>query len=262
MENKKKLMIAGASALSLGILGVGAFAYFNDTVNVTGEAKVGSVDVDVNVAEAGALTHSSNLNNMNPGDNDPEVPTSYRSGTDHELTFEVENKGTKSVMTRTVLRVSGKRADGTTALTEDELKQIILSERVTASTAVGANDGDKYTQVTDATVLDGAVMVDGKLVYIVGGTDDTWVLNGVTVEGQATPETETGVTVSKQSRTFDIGLKKAVGSPDADGNVQFAGLEGATITIEVEVQGMQYRNTGDAEWEVLFTGEYNTATAN
>ena len=177
-------------------------------------------------------------------------------------------------MTRTILKVSGTRADGTTALTEDELKQIILSERATASTAVGTNDSDKYDQVSnttlnadgsinvDGTILAGATMVDGKLVYIVGGTDDTWALNGVAVEGKATPETEDGVSVVKQSRTFDIGLEKVVGSPDANGNKQFAGLEGATITIEVEVQGMQYRNTGDDEWEVLFTGTYNAALTN
>ena len=44
MKNKK-LLIAGASAASLAALGLGAFAFFTDTVEVTKNTQVGTVDI-------------------------------------------------------------------------------------------------------------------------------------------------------------------------------------------------------------------------
>ena len=45
MKNKK-LLIGGASALSLATLGLGAFAFFTDTVELNEETKVGTVNVE------------------------------------------------------------------------------------------------------------------------------------------------------------------------------------------------------------------------
>lgn len=45
MKNKK-LLIAGASAASLAALGLGAFAFFTDTVELNKDTKVGTVDVE------------------------------------------------------------------------------------------------------------------------------------------------------------------------------------------------------------------------
>ena len=45
MKNKK-LLIGGASALSLATLGLGAFAFFTDTVELNKDAKVGTVDLE------------------------------------------------------------------------------------------------------------------------------------------------------------------------------------------------------------------------
>ena len=47
MKNKKKLLIAGASAASLAALGFGAFAFFTDTVELTKNTKVGTVELSV-----------------------------------------------------------------------------------------------------------------------------------------------------------------------------------------------------------------------
>jgi hypothetical protein len=45
MKNKK-LLVGGASALSLATLGLGAFAFFTDTVELNEETKVGTVNVE------------------------------------------------------------------------------------------------------------------------------------------------------------------------------------------------------------------------
>lgn len=269
MENKKKLMIAGASALGLGILGVGAFAYFSDTANVSGTAKVGTVDVTA----TGNLTHSENLNNINPGDNDPTVDEDYRSGTDHELTYTITNNGTKSVLTRSIIRVSGtyteyyKNADGLytdangevladqtqpvvkdaqAKLSQEDLAKIIISERGTASTAVGDTDVDKYSAVT---VLSNGVADGNKLVYTIGAEDTA--TSGDVLDGSEENE-DNGASASRV-QTLDIGLKKEVSATNSN-------LMGATITIEVEVQAMQYRNTGAGEWTTIFANTYNTST--
>lgn len=266
MKNKK-MLIAGASALALGVIGIGAFAYFSDSAEVTGTAKVGTVDVGV----TGALTHSGNINNMNPGDNDPEVPDDYRDGTDHELTYTITNNGTKSVITRSIVRLSGTynvyyvNADGkytdaqgnvlqdqtqpvvkeTKALTQADLEQIILSERATASTGVAATDADKDTGVVVR--LTGAQMVDGKLVYTIGGVDTAD--SGDVLDGSE--ENEPNGAATSRVQTLDLGLDKDVTATNSN-------LMGATITIEVEVQAMQYRNTGNAEWATIFANTYGT----
>ena len=136
MKNKKKLLIAGASAASLAALGLGAFAFFYDEVETMVESKVGFIDVDV----TGNITHTQlkrelvprlmasepiinteNPNeitkeqvlalfetapdNLNPGDN--EMPDDYvHPGTDHEIELNIQNTGNKSIRTRILIEVS------------------------------------------------------------------------------------------------------------------------------------------------------------
>ena len=45
MKNKKKLLIAGASAASLAALGLGAFAFFADSSEIQEHTYVGTVAV-------------------------------------------------------------------------------------------------------------------------------------------------------------------------------------------------------------------------
>ena len=135
MKNKKKLLIAGASAASLAALGLGAFAFFYDEVETMVESKVGFIDVDV----TGNITHTQlkrelvprlmasepiidteNPNeitkeqvlalfetapdNLNPGDN--EMPDDYvHPGTDHEIELNIQNTGNKSIRTRILIEI-------------------------------------------------------------------------------------------------------------------------------------------------------------
>ena len=234
MNNKKKIMIASASTLGLAVLGLGAFAYFNDSAELDATATVGTVGV---TAE-GSLAHTGGLNNLNPGDNDPTVPENYRDGSDHELSFEVKNNGTKSVMTRAVIKVTGKDANG--AISALDLMNIILSEK-TATTAL--DDTKSPANRDSITVLAPTGYNTNELVYIVGDTA-AWALNG-------TEETETGVTGTTMTKKFDLGLAKEVSAEL---------WEGAVITIKVDIEAMQYRNTGSGEWTNMFSHTYTTYT--
>lgn len=240
MNNKKKLLIAGASTLGVAIVGLGAYAYFSDSDSETVGGTVGTVDIEASNAvlkhyygvDADGNPVEIDINNINPGDNDPDQPGSpSRPGTDHELSFDIENAGTKSVITRSKITVTAKDKSGND-IDSDELMNIILSEKLTADARLVklAPDADLTT--------------DTSLTYVVGGLTDRGlvdVLNGIGTGA----ETEAGVTVTSMTKTFDIGLEKEVGS-DAK-----SVLEGATITFTVEVQAMQYRNTADDDWDTL-----------
>lgn len=257
MKNKNKLII-GASVASALVIAGGTFAFFADSVEETLNSKVGNVSIEI---EECKITHSDNLNNINPGDNDPtlvveEEPSgdspgsgiiggpSIRPGSDHELSFVVNNTGNKSVITRTVITVSG-TSTGATPIGTDDLANIILSEKATYSANASANDSDKSTTVTKLTPYG----TDGNaLVYVIGGTRDEDVLNGFGENA----EIETVSSSTTLSKTFDIGLDKEVTADSP--------LMGADLTFKVEVQAMQYRNTGDQEWNTIFEETYNTST--
>ena len=243
MKIKKKLLSTLSIICAFAIIFGGVFAFFSDSASLSENTKVGTVDIDVE----GGLIHSNTLNNLNPGDNDPDVPEDYRSGTDHELSFKIDNLGNKSAIYRTVIEVSAIKSNSTPFTTE-ELMAIILSEKQDVSTITTQNnitstDIDKYNTVNrlDATGYD-----NNKLVYIIGGITEngmTYVLNGTGEDA----ETEINVTTSSTVQTFDVGLDKDLAS-DA--------FEGATITFNVIVQAMQYRNTGDEEWNNIFEQTY------
>lgn len=253
MKNNKKLAIAGMSTLALAAVAFGAYAYFSDTDSETTQGTVGTVKVDVSDT---VLDHSGNLDNINPGDNDPENPDGNRDGSDHELSFKLSNKGNKSIITRTVITITGV-TNGDVAgfpagsvISSDELLNILLSEKKDTTGTVGDTDADKHTAVKVLTP-DTVDKTNNKVVYVIGGDRNEDVLSGVGTNN----ETETangGLTEVK--RIFDVGLSKNV--------TQESPLMGATITFEVKVEAMQYRNTGTADWETIFTDTVKTYTNN
>ena len=248
MRKNKKMLSLLAVICAFSIIFGGVFAIFSDNAVLTQSSKVGKVDINV----TGNIFHSNALNNLNPGDNDPEIPEDYRSGSDHELSFTINNLGNKSIIYRTVVEVSAQKDNGT-AFTAEELRAIILSEKqnVTAATTqntIATTDAGKQTDVIR---LLATGYEDNKLTYIIGGTTEdslNYVLNGTGDNA----ETEIGVTTTSTIQTFDIGLDKDISSDV---------FEGATITFNVIIQAMQFRGTGDAEWNNIFEKTYTTEGA-
>ena len=156
MKNNKKLKIASASLLGLGLVAAGSFAFLSDSASTLQQSKVGQVGVNADMSishihmdrEAHAWYKYSSLtgnppnldgfptydsmfvtapDNINPGDNDPNVPIENEQGTDHEINISIENTGTKSIITRLVLELTGVKADGKTKLTAAELQDVLIS---------------------------------------------------------------------------------------------------------------------------------------
>lgn len=237
MKIKNKIII-GASLASIAALGAGAFAFFSDKEEGNVNGAVGTVDVTLSDL---ALTHSGGLNNMNPGDNDPDNDDSTRKGNDHELAFTITNAGNKSIITRTRIEVTGTK--GNTNISADELKNIILSEKPDATAGRGVSNTDViesgFTRLQTSNKKD-----TNTLVYIVGGNNSRGmrdVLDGV----GSNAEKETGNGKTSTKKAFDVGLDKDV--------TETSPLMGATINFKVIVEAMQYRNTSDNDWVVVFT---------
>lgn len=192
MKNKK-LLIAGASAASLAALGLGAFAFFTDTVELNKDTKVGTVDIEATaeikhtqlkrevvlrypylwedfylpiypnwISDPNLQVPSSILeieredltqevlldmfetaqDNLNPGDNMYQNDSSAYPGTDHEITVNVTNEGSKSVTTRILFEITGTDAEGN-ALTAEELAHIrIYADNL--NSVSGLTSGSSY----------------------------------------------------------------------------------------------------------------------
>ena len=86
MKKKSKLICAGVAGLmAVAIVGSMGLAFFSDTGETKASAKAGSVTIDVTDLEI------ENSGNVNPGDEDPDVPDGSREGTPHDFTFSVTN---------------------------------------------------------------------------------------------------------------------------------------------------------------------------
>ena len=229
--------VASAFAVVVG----GAFAFFNDTADFSEQVNVGTVDINV----TGDLLHSNALNNLNPGDNDPTVPKDFRGGTDHELMFEVENNGSKSIITRAIIKISG-TDNQNRSLAAYQLEQTIAVILAEKTNGTAFDDSRLPKDRNDIIPLKATGYNEDydhnihELVFIVGDNDD-WVLNG-------SEEKETGIDATTLAKSFEVGLAKEVQDED---------YQGANLKITVEIQAMQYRNTGSEVWDTIFTESFD-----
>lgn len=282
MTNKKKI-IAGASVGAFAVLAMGAFAFFTSTDTDYVDGLVGTVEVEGEGAglhsyysyegaeqavddegnpmfdENGRpiLTEGSEdgeraevLTLLNPGDNDNtfEEGDGHRDGTDHELSFPITNKGTKSIITRAVIMVSAVDKDGNEITDPEVLQQILLSYHGNSEYGESART-EESGEKAELTLLEPADLdiahAENAICYVMGGHT---ILNGVgenAEEELAGLDGEQGITY-----VFDLGLSRDV---DKD-----SPLQGGTVTITVQIQAMQYRNTADSDWVTIFGNNYTT----
>ena len=251
MNNKKKLIIAGASALGCAAIGLGAYAFFADDDSLVVSTKVGNVDLTVDGELLHEDAYGESINILNPGDNDPEAPEGSRPGTDHELSINYTNNGNKSVITRAIITVTGETADGNALIAGDLWDVLIgLNENATGIGDTVTLAGKQNIECLDWEAKFKPGMQGTSLVYVVGGTyESPYILSGtgenaeieLDIAGNAYPNTENLV--------LELGLDSYVESS--------SNLHGATININVEIQAMQYRNTGLEQWDSLFEDSYS-----
>jgi hypothetical protein len=255
MKNKKKMLIAGASALGCAVIGFGAYAYFFDSDMHDDELVVGTVSLEGDIELKHKDAAGRALNNLNPGDNDPTISTTARDGSDHELEINYENTGNKSVLTRTVITVTGTKADGTPLTKETLARYILLGRNNTQGDVLGntATAANKQNIVLESVIRQNeqgenvyTVAVDNSNsnVYVI----DSGILSGVGRVSEKEKDSNGNEYASSGSLRLDLGL-------DYDAGID---LMGAEISFNVQVQAIQYRNTNDAQWDALFEETYTT----
>lgn len=248
MQNRKKIAVAGASILGLGALAVGTFAYFSDASKPKDplQAKIGTVQI-VTTTD---IAHEDGLDNLNPGDNDKEVPSANRDGTDHEFAINVENKGTKSVAVKNLIKITAKKegeAENASLVNKDG-KQFVLVSNTDKTDLKSVGDSSKKGEGRGITGKSLEFSYDEKT-KTMSYTSPTFYLDGSEEkEGKDVTDNKTEL-----KQIFDLGLSHLTQKED---------LAGATIEIEIETLAMQYRNTGEEDWQSIFHDKMTVKPAN
>lgn len=231
-KNSKKLAAIGTVAVAaIAVVSMGAFAFFTDeaekqTSGTAGNVSIGLTDI--------TLTNSGNIN---PGDEDETIDKDARKGTDHNLTFTVNNTGNKSIMTRNVITLqvdSGKLPANVYSLKTDDSTEL----------------ADKYYSTDGKNFVAAASVTDMSTVKAVRYVTTQVALNGIGENAEsadATATTVAGATTNAgvDAVDFDYILKLAKEAGEE--------YELSPLSVTVEVQAMQYRNTSNAQWETLYS---------
>lgn len=236
MKNSIKKRVGVIACVCAVALLVGAtFALFSTTSTVSQSGKVGNVKVSVTDLDV------ENFENVNPGDNDPDLPEDpddpRNPGTPHDITFTVSNDGNKSIVTRNVITISAEDVDPTVFKIVDG-----DAEAVEKFYVVGDSD---LTQEEYAAQSEVATAVK----YIISG--DVFDGKGTDLSAGGDAEKEDGSIASDDdnvspSKSYTYALAMSYGVDDEE-------YEGKGITINVEVQGMQYRNSNNSDWQTIFS---------
>lgn len=213
--------------------------------------------------------------NLNPGDNDFSISwdeeNPARPGTDHEITIDVENTGSKSVKTRVVVSMKGTASDGS-PLTSEELENFMVAidlENTFSGVSALHHDVEMLyplkPQVVDTNTVSFTLdesWIKEVLQYL--PTEDTpysevlddivfskFVLSGNSSHDNAEIEKfatyENGKVVTKDCPSAgSFKLDIAMNSEATDKR-----LQGANLTLNVTVEAMQHRNTSNGYWNVI-----------
>lgn len=242
MNKKQKLItasVAGATAM-VALIG-GTLALFTARADSDFTAKAGTVSVNVDKL---AMTNSGNIN---PGDNDPSNPEGAVAGTDHDFTYVVTNKGTKSIRTRHSLILTCTENTKDAKLLDARYLALYNNKAEVVTKSYILEDDSEVTSLQNVTKKVKAV----KYVFL------SDVFNGVGKDAEV--ETLQGVIAEKD------------GVVSKEYLLDFALLRGATneyqacnVNIEVVVEAMQYRNTAESDWNEVsrVVRQFSTADVN
>lgn len=226
MNKKAKIAsIVGVSAVAVAIVGSSTMAFFKDSKTTSTSGTAGDVTIGVDAIN---LTNSGNIN---PGDNDPSLDRSVvRGGTDHVLSYDIENQGNKSVVVRSVITLSVESGL--------DASKFFLLDNTTKNDLSLSSNVETYYEVNGSYVAKSAYTT-GKIDsirYIV--TEKSMDGVGVNNEDETDAVDGSGYTVY-----YPVGM-----SINADDT-----YEKAVLNIDVVVQAMQYRNTADSDWTTVFS---------
>lgn len=229
---KKKMLITGLVIIALIAVTGATFALFSHSEKSEFEADFGTVDIDIN-----------NINLTNPKTISPGNGYTRKDGdANHEFSFTVENKGSKSVKTRYTLLLSAKKRNKdinakymSLLKNGDELDKEYLNkhgEEVSAS----SDDIVAVRYRLDGDVFNG----NGKDIKDGGNAEKENIVDAIEENNDGNV---------KKDYNFRFAL-----SPDAKNDYQEA-----DITIDVIAEALQYRNTEDNDFsDITVKKTYST----
>lgn len=243
-KNKKIVLITCSVASALVILGASTLALFTARTDSNFTAKAGTVTVELKDLD---LT---NKENINPGDNDPSVSKEAVGCTPHAFSYDVYNTGNKSIRTRQTIILTADKA-GTSLETLDARYLALFKDanEISSKTYV-LSDNSEVSSISDTSKTVKAV----KYVFI----SDVFDGKGVSTEDKGDAEKESSSTVKQNDAgnvtkkyTYDFSLLKEAGNE----------YQGCDISIDVNIEAMQYRNTTDSDWSdsAIVVKEYSKA---
>lgn len=231
---KKRVGII-ACICAVALLAGATFALFSTTDLVSQSGKVGNVQVSVTDLEV------ENFKNVNPGDNDPDLPEDpddpRNPGTPHDITFTVSNEGNKSIVTRHVITVSAEDVDPTVFKIVKDGAEAVEKFYVVGDSDLTQEEYDAQDEpATAVKYIVSSDVFDGKGTALADGGD-------AEKEDGAITSDDDDVSPSA-SYTYSLAMSYEVNNEE---------YEGKGITINVEVQGMQYRNSNNSDWQTIFS---------
>jgi len=281
-KNKKIIAIAGTS-ISAGVLVIGgALALFTDSADRNTGGFEGNVDI-----EASEITLS-NPDNINPGDNDPDLPDTYTpqpgdplyndgdkapvTTTPHNLEFDITNNGNKSIRTRHTFVISVKDKDDNYLdarklqlyEVEKDEKASHEKELATGVANVFGNDdndgiyddnGKVYIAADNTEYIDAAEIPEGTLIKAIRYRVTPDIFDGVGLQA----ETEDVSTV-KRADDNTAATKHYLYKLGCDMETPNE-YQGAKVTIEATFEALQFRNTTHNDWNIVATKTFNASIA-
>lgn len=217
MKNKNKLTALGLGISAIALVGT-SFALFSDRTETGIKSKAGNLSISLTNADI------SNKDNINPGDNDETIKNAI-STTPHDITFDVENTGNKSVRTRHTFIFNIKNPDG--AILDPDVMSILKDK--------GIELGNKKYLDVNGVESDIKTASTVAIKYIV--LSDT--LNGVGENKEEEADGKNG------SQSYKYLLKMA---KEANNDYQ-----GASFNLDIIVDAIQFRNTSNEDWKTVST---------
>lgn len=260
MTNKKKIIAASGISLAAAAIIVGSsLALFSDTTSNSTTAKAGTLDIAISDA---VLTNNMNIN---PGDNDPKTPATYKpspgnpqydpenpdkevevSTTPHDLLYRVYNLGSKSAKTRQTILISAQNANG------DPIDASVFALYKDANGNGKADEGEELTTKTIEEAND-------KYEKVVRYQTTTDTFDGINAEGKEDAEIEEDTTAkyNKDDNSCFADYKYLFCMNREAGNE----YQAADITIEIVVEALQYRNTEESDWQIVSTEKIHSTVS-
>lgn len=270
-KTTKLLAISGVGIVAIGSVIGGALALFTDSSEKASHGTVGTVMIDATDMIL------SNPDNINPGDYDPDMPTSYVptegdprfdpenptkevsiSTTPHDLTFSITNNGTKSIRTRHTLVISVKDVNGDylDARRFQLYEDIEESGKVdTALMPEAAQEltGKVYVAADDKEYTSEEQIPDGTLIKAVRYRFTPDIFDGTGLQAETEEVSSVKATDGPASKAYDYKLAFDMESTNS--------YQGASLSIEAVFEAMQYRNTVQDDWSVVSTQSFTAEVA-